>query len=457
MAVSVAENLIEVRKRLKRAARKAGRDVSEITLIAVTKNVEAKRVKEGIKEGLRVFGENYIQEAREKIKKIGDKKKQWHFIGHLQKNKARFAVELFSCIHSIDTPGLARELNRRTTRPIDVLIQVNITGEKTKHGATPDEAVEIARLMPGLKNLNFRGLMAIPPVVESPERSRPYFITIRRLAERINRERIPGLTVHDLSMGMSSDFDIAIEEGATMVRVGTAIFGERESAEKKTTKKTVLTKGEQIKAATEAKSTRTVKARTGDKPKKAKKAPSAAGTKTSEKSDGAKKSSAAPKKKPATAKKKTTPAVKKSGVKASKKTAPKAKVTGAKGAKSTAVKKSAAKKTTVKRKPAAAAPKKKSPKTAKAKTAKAVKTSVLKKTKKTTAPKSGVKKKTTEKKTAAKVTKKTAKVSAAALKKPSKTTKTAAAKAAKKQVAKKTTKTAPKKTKKSAASKKKAV
>jgi len=174
-----------------------------------------------------------MQEAQEKINKIGDKQKKWHFIGHLQKNKARFAVELFDCIHSVDTPGLAREINRRTDRTMDVLIQVNISGEKTKHGTTPEGALEIARLMPELKKLNLRGLMTIPPPVDTPERSRPYFITLRRLAERINRERIPGVVLHDLSMGMSSDFDIAVEEGATMVRVGTAIFGPREPAPEK--------------------------------------------------------------------------------------------------------------------------------------------------------------------------------------------------------------------------------
>jgi len=233
MALSIADNLIDVRKRLRRAARKAGRDISEITLVAVTKTLDAKQVKAAIKEGLRVFGENYIQEAQEKIKKIGDKQKKWHFIGHLQKNKARFAVELFDCIHTVDTPGLAREINRRTDHTMDVLIQVNISGEKTKHGTTPEGAMDIARLMPELKKLNLRGLMTIPPAVDTPERSRPYFITLRRLAERINRERIPGVVIHDLSMGMSSDFDVAVEEGATMVRVGTAIFGPREPAPEK--------------------------------------------------------------------------------------------------------------------------------------------------------------------------------------------------------------------------------
>ncbi|MFQ5353849.1 MAG: YggS family pyridoxal phosphate-dependent enzyme [Thermodesulfobacteriota bacterium] len=349
MAISVAENLIEVRKRLKKAARKAGRDLSEITIIAVTKSVEVKQIKEGIKEGLRVFGENYIQEAQEKIKKIGKKQKRWHFIGHLQKNKARFAVELFECIHSVDTPGLAREINRRAARPIDILIQVNITGEKTKHGATPDEAIEIARMMPALKNLKLRGLMAIPPAVDPPERSRPYFVTIRRLAERINRERIPGVIMHDLSMGMSSDFDIAIEEGATMVRVGTAIFGEREAVpkEKKTAKKAAGKA--KPKAAAKKQPGSSAGAKAKKKPAEAKKAPRIV------KATGAKKTAATVKGKAAAGK---TTATKKSAAKATKKTAAKGKAPAVKKA-AKALKAATAKKSPPKKKASAAAPKKK--------------------------------------------------------------------------------------------------
>ncbi len=392
MALSLAENLIEVRKRLKRAARKAGRDLSEITLIAVTKNVEPRLIRKAIKEGLRVFGESYIQEAQEKIKKIGRKQKKWHFIGHLQKNKARFAVDLFDCIHSVDTPGLARELNRRTTHPIDILIQVNISGEKTKHGATPDEAVELARLMPTLKSLNFRGLMAIPPAVDPPERARPYFITLRRLAERINRERIPGVVVHDLSMGMSADFDIAIEEGATMVRVGTAIFGPRET-EKKTT------------------------------PKAAKK--EAMGTKTAKKAAAAKKPAAA-------AKEKAEPAPKKA--KSAAKPAVKAKKTAATAKKTAKTAKSAKKATTIKKATAAkktAAKAVKPKKTAAAKkTAKAgVKTSAKKTTakakaapKKTVAASRGKKTSAAAKKSAAASKKTTASKTRKASAKPRKTT-----------------------------------
>jgi len=455
MGVSIAENLVEVRKRLKRAARKAGRDITEITLIAVTKTIEVKRVKEAIKEGLRVFGESYLQEAQEKINKIGDKKKKWHFVGHLQKNKARFAVELFDCIHSVDTPGLAREINRRASHPIDVLIQVNISGEKTKHGATPEGAMEIARMMPGLKNLNFRGLMAIPPPVDAPERSRPYFITLRRLAERINRERIPGVVVHDLSMGMSSDFDVAIEEGATMVRVGTAIFGPREAPPQKVAAKKTGGKKEAPAPVKE-------KAKTPLKKKPLPKKAVAGKTGASKKTAGLKKAAAVTKKPAARTKKaaspkkaagsakKTTIAAKKPAS-ATKKAVVKTKKAVVKTKKAVPVKKTAAiKKTAAVTKKAAAkkaAPPKKAAAITKKKTAKATgsgktpagtraqkaKKSNLKKTtaKKTKAPEAS--KKTAAKKGAPVRTKKKAAPKAAKKKAPG----ASAAKAAKKTTVKK--------------------
>ena len=425
MALSLAENLIEVRKRLKRAARKAGRDLSEITLIAVTKNVEPRLIRKAIKEGLRVFGESYIQEAQEKIKKIGRKQKKWHFIGHLQKNKARFAVDLFDCIHSVDTPGLARELNRRTTHPIDILIQVNISGEKTKHGVTPDEAVELARLMPSLKNLNFRGLMAIPPAVDPPERARPYFITLRRLAERINRERIPGVVVHDLSMGMSADFDIAIEEGATMVRVGTAIFGPRET-EKKAAPKAAKKEAKGTKTAKKSAAAKKPAAATKKKAEPAtKKAKSAA--KTAVKT---KKTATKPKKTPKTAKsaRKAAPTKKATAAKktAAKPTKPKkttaAEKTAKAGARTTA-KKTTAKKTTAAKKSATKAESTRAAKKAAAsrKTAKAAGTKKTAATRKTAAKKTAASAKAAPKKTGAasrgKKTSAAAKKSAAASKK----------------------------------------
>jgi len=235
----IADNLNHVMERIRGAARKAGRDPGDITLICVTKKVEVKKIKEAISGGARAFGENYVQEAAEKIKKIKDGTVRWHFIGHLQKNKVKQAVELFDVIHTVDSLPLAALINKKAEKPMDVLIQVNIGGETTKGGAPPSEVVELARAISKLENLRLRGLMAIPPPTADPEAARPYFITIRRLAERVNRERIPGVTMKDLSIGMSADFHVAIEEGATMVRVGTAVFGPREepAAGKKTARK----------------------------------------------------------------------------------------------------------------------------------------------------------------------------------------------------------------------------
>lgn len=233
MAGTISENLLDIQDRISKAARKAGRDPGEVTLIVVTKSVEPKKVKESLSAGARIFGENYVQEAQEKISKIKDKNIKWHFIGHLQKNKAKFAVELFDVIHTVDSVELAHELNKRAKEPQDVLIEVNIAREKTKTGVDAEGAVKLARAISSMPNLRLRGVMAIPPFNEDPEATRPYFAAIRRLAERINKEHLPGVFLRDLSMGMSNDFEVAIEEGATMVRIGTAIFGQREAPQKK--------------------------------------------------------------------------------------------------------------------------------------------------------------------------------------------------------------------------------
>lgn len=234
MAGIISENISSILDRINRAARKAGRDPGEVTLVAVTKTVEPKKVKEAISGGIRVFGENYIQEAEEKITKIKEKNIKWHFVGHLQKNKAKLAVEMFDLIHTVDSIELAAELNKRAKEPQDVLIEVNIGKEKTKTGVDAEGAVKLARAVSELENLKLKGLMTIPPFFEEPEMSRPYFVMLRRLAERINKERIPRVFLHELSMGMSNDFEVAIEEGATLIRVGTAIFGPREKKASKT-------------------------------------------------------------------------------------------------------------------------------------------------------------------------------------------------------------------------------
>lgn len=225
-----AKNIGIIRERIERAAKHVGREPREVTLLAATKSVDVKRMQEAVKAGVTVFGENYVQEAKKKIKDLERSKKdiRWHFIGNLQKNKAKDAVLLFDMIESVDSIGLAKELNKKAKEKIDVLIQVNLAKEKTKGGVTEHEALVLAREIAKLENLSLKGLMTIPPYFENPEMSRPYFTELRRLAEKIRRENIPNVIMKDLSMGMSHDFEIAIEEGATIIRVGTAIFGERE-------------------------------------------------------------------------------------------------------------------------------------------------------------------------------------------------------------------------------------
>jgi pyridoxal phosphate enzyme (YggS family) len=223
---SIKENYLKVMERIEKAARLAGRDPAEIKLVAVSKTVETSRIKEAIEAGISILGENYVQEAQKKIEEIG-RPVSWHFIGHLQSNKAKYAVRLFDMIHSVDSLSLAQELNRRAEKAgqiIKVLIEVNISGEATKFGTDEALVFGIARGIVNLGNLSLEGLMTMPPYFDSPEMSRPYYIKLRDLKEKMAKE---GISMRELSMGMSNDFEIAIEEGATFVRVGTAIFGAR--------------------------------------------------------------------------------------------------------------------------------------------------------------------------------------------------------------------------------------
>jgi pyridoxal phosphate enzyme (YggS family) len=223
---TIKENLLRVTERIEKAARRVGRDPAEIKLVAVSKTVEAARVEEAIEAGVSILGENYVQEAQKKIEEIG-KLVAWHFIGHLQSNKARYAVRLFDMIHSIDSLTLAQELNRRAEQAgqvAKVMIEVNISGEATKFGTDEEKVFSIVRGILNLSHLSLEGLMTMPPYFDLAEMSRPYYTKLRALKERMVREGIP---MKELSMGMSNDFEIAIEEGATYVRVGTAIFGER--------------------------------------------------------------------------------------------------------------------------------------------------------------------------------------------------------------------------------------
>ena len=203
-----------------------GRDPREIKLVAVSKTVESARIRDAIEAGVSILGENYVQEAQKKIEEIG-RSVAWHFIGHLQSNKAKYAVRLFDMIHSLDSLLLSEELNRRAEqadRFVKVMIEVNLSRETTKFGADEDRVMNFAKGILNLRRLSLEGLMTMPPYFDSPEMSQPYYVELRELREKMVREGIP---MKELSMGMSNDFEIAIEEGATYVRVGTAIFGPR--------------------------------------------------------------------------------------------------------------------------------------------------------------------------------------------------------------------------------------
>lgn len=226
---TVAENLNAVRERIAKAAARAGRAPESITLVAVTKTISVERIREAIEAGHRVFGENRVQEAQDKIQALG-RGVQWHLIGHLQRNKVRFVCDLFDLIHSVDSLPLAQEIDRRAAQRgvvMPILIQVNIGDETTKSGVALPDTLPLVQAVAALPHVTIRGLMCIPPALEDPEDVRPYFAQLRGLAEQIAQAGLPNVAMTELSMGMSHDFEVAIEEGATMVRVGSAIFGPR--------------------------------------------------------------------------------------------------------------------------------------------------------------------------------------------------------------------------------------
>jgi len=227
--MSIEENLKRVQERVAAAAKRTGRDPSSVKLVTVTKTISAGRIKEAVSAGAAVLGENRVQEAKEKIDQLG-MIANWHLIGRLQTNKAKYAVKLFDLIHSVDNLELAQEIDKQAAKigkVQNVLIEVSIAGEANKAGASIAGAVTLAREAAKLKHISVKGLMAMPPYSEDPEDSRQYFKRLRELSGSIASENIPGVSMHELSMGMSGDFEVAVEEGATMVRVGTAIFGER--------------------------------------------------------------------------------------------------------------------------------------------------------------------------------------------------------------------------------------
>jgi pyridoxal phosphate enzyme (YggS family) len=233
--MGIAENVEHIKRRIESAAHRAGREVENISLMAVTKTVAAEPIREAHSAGLRLFGENRVQEFATKSESLRDlQDAEWHMIGHLQTNKAGKAVEAFSSVDSVDTLRLAQKLNAAAElsgKRLTVLLEINIGGEQAKSGLNPrsPELEQLLRAGRDLDHLQISGLMTVPPFSENAEDARPYFRRLRELRDRLN-EQLPAISLHALSMGMSHDFEVAIEEGSTCVRIGTAIFGERKQA-----------------------------------------------------------------------------------------------------------------------------------------------------------------------------------------------------------------------------------
>jgi pyridoxal phosphate enzyme (YggS family) len=231
--MEIAENLKIIRERIERAAKRAGRNPEEIRLLAVTKEVDPERIMEAARCGVDIFGENYAQELRDKhdiVEKALEKKIKWHFIGRLQKNKVKYILGRAELIHSLDSLSVAEEINKRAEKlgiKVPVLLEINIGGEEAKGGIRPEQTESFLLEMGRFSHVTVEGLMTMPPFFDNPEMARPYFIQLRKLRDRLN-PRFPNLK--ELSMGMSGDFEVAVEEGATIVRIGTAIFGSRKEA-----------------------------------------------------------------------------------------------------------------------------------------------------------------------------------------------------------------------------------
>jgi pyridoxal phosphate enzyme (YggS family) len=231
--MSNAENIVAERERINAAARSAGRNSDEITLIAISKTFPAESIREAYASGLRIFGESRVQEFAGKAEALNDLQNvEWHMIGHLQTNKAAKAVQLFHTVDSVDSLHLAEKLNsaaQAAGKNLPALVEINVGGEAAKTGIAPDsqELENILQAASRLTHLEIRGLMTVPPFTENPEGARPIFQRLRQLRDQIAARNLPSVSMKVLSMGMSHDFEVAIEEGSTCVRVGTAIFGER--------------------------------------------------------------------------------------------------------------------------------------------------------------------------------------------------------------------------------------
>lgn len=229
MGSELQERVASVLERISWAARRASRNPGEVRLVAVTKTVPVARMREAVEAGLRIFGENYVQEAKQKQQAL-EAPCEWHMIGHLQKNKAALAARLFDVVETVDSVSLAEALSRHAApsgKTLEVLIQVNVSGEGSKFGVPPEAVLPLLERVLSLKGLRLTGLMTLPPFFEDPERVRPYFSALRSLQQTLIARGVPEACVRELSMGMSSDFEVAVEEGATIVRVGRALFGPR--------------------------------------------------------------------------------------------------------------------------------------------------------------------------------------------------------------------------------------
>lgn len=226
----IAQNLEYVKARIAESAAAAGRDPDTVRLVVVSKEVPVEKIIQAHEAGADLFGENRVQEARDKIARLGRDGIHWHFIGHLQKNKVKYIFDLFDLIHSVDSAELGEVIHRQSlqrSRITPILIQVNVSGEAAKFGVDPDRLEATLRAVSKMEGVRVKGLMTIPPFDPDPEKSRRYFSRLRELRDRLSRLEIERIALDELSMGMSSDFQVAVEEGATLVRVGTAVFGPR--------------------------------------------------------------------------------------------------------------------------------------------------------------------------------------------------------------------------------------
>jgi len=229
----IATNIEQTKDRIARRCAKVGRDPSDIVLLAVSKTFSAADVAETVRRGVVDVGENYVQELLEKRSALNNDQIRWHFIGHLQSNKVKYVIEWISLIHAVDSEKLASEISIRSGRAgrvVDILLEVNTTGEESKFGLRPEITVEFVKRLAELKNINIAGLMTMGPFLPDPEGSRPMFRQLRLLRDEIAGLNQPNVSMKHLSMGMTGDFEVAIDEGATILRLGTAIFGSRQKA-----------------------------------------------------------------------------------------------------------------------------------------------------------------------------------------------------------------------------------